>query len=38
MPTIITVSDEDLGRENIEIVPAKLAAGYVGEAMQTLYL
>ncbi|MCT4318766.1 S24 family peptidase [Elizabethkingia anophelis] len=30
MPTIITVSDEDSGRENIEIVPAKLAAGYVG--------
>lgn len=30
MPAIITVSEEDLSKENIEIVPAKLAAGYVG--------
>lgn len=30
IPTIITVSEEDSGKENIEIVPAKLAAGYVG--------
>ncbi|WP_086984879.1 S24 family peptidase [Elizabethkingia miricola] len=30
MPAIITVSEEDSGRENIVIVPSKLAAGYVG--------
>jgi hypothetical protein len=30
MPSVITVSKEDSGIENIEIVPAKLAAGYVG--------
>lgn len=30
MPAVITVSEEDSGKENIDIVPAKLAAGYVG--------
>lgn len=30
MPAVITVSEEDKGKENIDIVPTKLAAGYVG--------
>ena len=30
MPAVITVSEEDMGKENIDIVPTKLAAGYVG--------
>jgi len=30
MPAVITVSEEDMGTENIDIVPTKLAAGYVG--------
>lgn len=30
MPSIITVSSEDEEKENVEIVPIKLAAGYVG--------
>lgn len=30
MPSVITISEKDEEKENIEIVPAKLAAGYVG--------
>lgn len=30
LPSVITISEKDEEKENIEIVPAKLAAGYVG--------
>lgn len=35
MPSIITVLDSDREKENIEIVPVKLAAGYIGGGYRT---